>query len=499
MLLEVEVHTSLRAYLREHSEMNWPHYLTMARLIARTLRLGRSTLIQTGTEVKRYSISYLIPALLSREAVLLVLPEAWQQQYLEREIPQLQKWLKTDKTVIKGDKWFNYAGFSGLIVTSPQLWLSDRLHNQGLFPSSVPTLIDQGGDLETWARQQLTFNLTPQDWWQQQQRSPSQQGAIATLRMDITQKLYQNPVNPYNCYALDQMIQEQLQAICANLEADASLSPAFACFWHQWQQPEQILWASLDRSTGKFQLYLAPNSVAESLSRVWLQQPIVIMDRFLDKEVDASLYRAALGLESLLCLHFRPDRQSQSIQLYSPDRFPFPNTPQFQPALLRELSYLVNLAIRTHRGVVILVEDVPLKAQVAANLAAEFGSRVQLETVDVFNPSILVSGWEFWRSYQNQFSPPHLLIIATLPLPSLENPVVASQVTYYKQKRLDWFRCYLLPTALREMQKAIAPVRDSQGMLVILDNRVNYRSYGNDILQALEPCDRINRPSVIDF
>jgi ATP-dependent DNA helicase DinG len=83
-------------------------------------------------------------------------------------------------------------------------------------------------------------------------------------------------------------------------------------------------------------------------------------------------------------------------------------------------------------------------------------------------------------------------MISTLPLPSLENPRVAGQVAYYKQQRLDWFRLYLLPTALRELQRAVAPVRASMGVVALLDNRVNHRSYGRQVLSALSPFARIN-------
>ncbi|NEQ16444.1 MAG: ATP-dependent DNA helicase, partial [Moorea sp. SIO3E2] len=138
------------------------------------------------------------------------------------------------------------------------------------------------------------------------------------------------------------------------------------------------------------------------------------------------------------------------------------------------------------------VGDVPLKAQLGAVLAAECGSRVQVETTSLSHRSILICGWEFWHRYQAQIPSPQLLMIATLPIPSLENPLVAGRVAYYKQQRQDWFRLYLLPTALRELQRAVAPVRATQGCVAILDNRVNRRSYGRHVLSALSPFARIN-------
>jgi ATP-dependent DNA helicase DinG len=82
--------------------------------------------------------------------------------------------------------------------------------------------------------------------------------------------------------------------------------------------------------------------------------------------------------------------------------------------------------------------------------------------------------------------------MATLPIPSLENPLVAARVTYCKRQHKDWFRSYLLPTALKAIQRVVMPLRESQGIVALLDNRVNYRSYGHQILTALEPYAKIN-------
>jgi ATP-dependent DNA helicase DinG len=141
---------------------------------------------------------------------------------------------------------------------------------------------------------------------------------------------------------------------------------------------------------------------------------------------------------------------------------------------------------------VILIGDTPLKAQVGSILAAEFGSRVQVERTCLDDNGILVTGWEFWREHQGVFPAPNLLAIATLPIPSLEHPLVAGRVAYYKQLRQDWFRLYLLPEALSELQRAVAPVRESQGVVALLDSRVIHRSYGNQVLIALSPFARIN-------
>ena len=51
---------------------------------------------------------------------------------------------------------------------------------------------------------------------------------------------------------------------------------------------------------------------------------------------------------------------------------------------------------------------------------------------------------------------------------------------------------YLLPQALSELQRAVATVRDSQGVVALFDSRVLHRSYGEQVLTALSPSARIN-------
>ncbi|MGK7917829.1 MAG: helicase C-terminal domain-containing protein, partial [Prochloraceae cyanobacterium] len=270
------------------------------------------------------------------------------------------------------------------------------------------------------------------------------------------------------------------------------LSQAFANIWQRWKTDGVLFGASIARATGQFTLHAAPGTVATALSPIWHQQPVVLIGSFLDWENTASIYRKQLGLGEILCLKFSPNRQSEHIRLYLPEGLPMPNTPEFQGVLLQQVRTLVSLSSKVEKLIVLLVDDTPLKAQVGATMAAEFGTRVQVEKTNLAENGILVSGWQFWHQHQDILPTPHLLAIATLPLPSLENPLVAGRVAYYKRQRQDWFRLYLLPTALREIQRAVVPLRESQGIVALLDNRVSYRSYGNLILTALEPCARIN-------
>ncbi|MEO1348448.1 MAG: helicase C-terminal domain-containing protein [Cyanobacteria bacterium J06635_15] len=498
-MIEAEVHQRLRAFLREQGEPYWPHHLTMARLVARALRLGRSALIQTGGTSAyhgRHRLSYLMPALLWPGAVVLVLPDDMQQRVLNIEVPRLRQWMPMIKPIQSGDRWPN-QGYQGLLLTTPQAWLSDWLAEQGRFPQGIPTLIDGVDNFEVWVRQTLTVTLQSQDWDSLMWACPIHQELIRDVRVQLTRALFNRSENPYGCYLVDDpertALAELYQSLLNDIPAlETLLPPAWQSFWRVFLHADKLLWATVSRRQGQFILSCSPAEVGSILRSRWSQQPVVLMGAALDLDAQASAYRQRLGLEDLTCLKFSPDRQQEAIHLYLPDRLPLPNTPEFQGAMMLEIRTLLTRAVGGQGLTVVLVGDMPLKDQVGSILAAEFGSRVQVERTCLDDNGILVTGWTFWQRHQQVLPAPQLLIMATLPIPSLEDPLVSERVAYYKRQRQDWFRLYLLPEALSELQRAIAPIRDRQGVVALLDNRINHRSYGDQVLAALSPAARSN-------
>ncbi|MDC0832127.1 helicase C-terminal domain-containing protein [Geitlerinema sp. CS-897] len=500
-MIEAEVHTALRAFLRESGD-RWPHHLTMARLVARALRLGRDALIQTGVfpaSEERYALSYLMPVLLWPGGAIAIASESVRKRLLSVEIPQLQQWLGSHKTVVEGDRWPD-EDFHGLLLTSPQAWLDSKTTEKMRFPTGIPTLIDGADDWEAWTRQALTACIEPGDWTALMEARPDFADEVRQVWIQLTRAVFDRPANPYGGVLLHSEERERLRR---SIAAIPEVPQSWRQFGRRLRSRHSFVWAAIDREGGRFSLYCSPAEVSNALRPLWKQQPTVAIGGALGVDRDALMFRQRLGIDDLTCVKFAPDRQHSFVHLYAPEGLPLPNTPQFRDALLEELHTLVRIS-SSHAStrsnshdddlIAIVVGDVPLRAIVAATLAAEFGSRVRVDTVVRAPRSILVTGWEFWREHQSEFPPPKLLAIATLPFPSLEDPLVAGRVAYYKQLRKDWFRSYLLPTALSELQRAIASVRNDRGVVALLDVRAIYRSYGQHVFSALSPYARIGSP-----
>lgn len=471
-------------------ETNWAHHLTLGRLVARALRLQRSALIQTALKSDRltvpYRLSYLTPLLLAESSAILVVGAKVREKILRVEIPYLQAWLKTNKQIVVGEAFPN-PDFSGLLLLSPEVWLKKQLESATSLPDNVTTLIDGADFLPSWIEEALTVAIAPEDWSNLMCQYPESADLIRDVRIDLTKAVFSHPANPYDSYLVTEVELAGVRDLIDRLPLQDTIWQHFAS-----SADRRIIWANIERDRGSFSLFSAPTTVSSLLAPIWQRQPVVLVGGFVELDSQAPIYRNYLGLGELTCVKFASDRQTESIELYIPKRFPLPNTPQYQSALIGQISLLLQSYWHKDRLAVIIIGDSPLKSQVAAILASEFGSQVRLEKVSP--TGILVCGWEFWEREQDSLTAPHLTAIATLPIPSVESPVVAGRVAYYKQKRQDWFRLYLLPAALRELQRAIAPVRESQGVLALLDSRVNYRSYGQDVLAALSPYNRINYP-----
>ncbi|OKH18504.1 helicase C-terminal domain-containing protein [[Limnothrix rosea] IAM M-220] len=491
-IIEAQVHQKLLQLSRTNEGDFWQHHLTLARLVARGLRLRRSALIQTRTGVGDSALSYLTPILLSDKPVVLVTPPSLQTWLVATEIPRLQTQLATHRSVQIITNLRQKP--DGIALITPDFWLGSMLGDRPV--ATVTTLLNPVDDLWQWVQDHMRCRLQLRDWETLQQQNPAQQHLIQTQYNYLKTNLLRRSPNPYHCHLLSP--DEQTHLIkCLQL-------PKLPEPWRQFQQTlrheaaKPLCWAMLNRQDRSFSINVAPQKVSTLLKPLWEKQATLFIGGFLDTEKIAPTFRDQIGLDDdLTCVKFTPPRQQQQTQVYLPEkRLPLPNTPEFQGELLTQLQRLVRLSRNVKRPIVLLINDVPLQAQMGSALAAEFGSTVKVEQTNLQADSILICGWDFWRSLTNplfygqslDFPLPQLMAIATLPLPSLENPLVAGRVAHYKAQRQDWFRLYLLPTALRELQRAIYPLHQDQSLIAILDNRINHRAYGQQILDAIQPC-----------
>ena len=502
VVIETQVHQQLYAFLKHQGDEQWPHHLTIARLVARALRLYRDAVLQISPMAEyqgRYRLSYLAALLLAPQSAILVAPQSVQDGLLMADIPCFREWSQSSKPIYRGRDWPGDER-PGLILLTPEEWLADAWSETPRFPQDWPLIMDQADQLEQWARQVRTVSLSDQEWEQLLWAYPAQAELIRDAKAALTQQIFQHPENPYGAIAVD----EAKALLFHRLQTELGYQSPDRCplqwqqFWKGMKASGNHHWIELNRAQGSFTAHTAPTMVTEQMAQLFIQRPVVLMGSGFGVDVDAAKYRHSLGLGDATFVEFAAERQAEDIQLYLPDRIPMPNTKEFQGVLFGHLQQLLMKQGLSNdpRPMVVVVDDMPLKTQVASQLAAVLGSRVIVESTDLREKGVLVTGWAFWLEHHQQLPPPSGLMIATLPIPSPENPRVSARIDQYKRRRLDWFRLYLLPTAVQVLQQAIAPIRHRNAWVAIFDNRILYRSYGQQILSALSPYARIARPEI---
>lgn len=222
-MIEVEVHQQLKALLRAQGGNTWPHHLTVARLVARALRLQRNTLIQVSSTAAyqgQYRLSYLASLLLwPGPAILVATPEV-QQALCHIELPRLREWLRLSKPVYSATAWPG-EDFSGILLLSPQDWLRQQFSHPFPFPAGVPLVIEGAEDLAHLTQAHLTQSILPQDWDRLMWAHPSQANAIRDRRAALTRELFQHPSNPYGCVMVDHPEREILSDLWCSSKAIA--------------------------------------------------------------------------------------------------------------------------------------------------------------------------------------------------------------------------------------------------------------------------------------
>jgi ATP-dependent DNA helicase DinG len=95
--------------------------------------------------------------------------------------------------------------------------------------------------------------------------------------------------------------------------------------------------------------------------------------------------------------------------------------------------------------------------------------------------------------HQERLPLPVQVVVALLPIASLEDPLTAARVASLRLQGGDWFRGMLLPEAINRLQRGVACLRRGGGRLAVLDGRLRGRDWGATVLAALDPWVQLSR------
>jgi ATP-dependent DNA helicase DinG len=476
-MLEARAHHQLKALLRQEGGERWPHHLSLSRLVARSLRRGDQTLVRLvpGSDPS-WLISLLVPLALSEAPLALVVSDALRQRLLQVELPRLQA----------AGQGLALPCFEGDEPGSARVWLLNhqqllRAWQQGRLDCRQ-VVIPEAELLDPLLRQALEIWLTPEHWDQLRRAHPQAESSLLELHSRLNRLVLGHPRTADGLVPLAADAEAPLRQLLALL---GDLPDPWS-HWLRQGDASWTSWARRDSQLLQWSLHRQPLDPLAALPGL-LQQRGALLVGQLGADWSA---RGLLGREPDVTVELGDPPLADPLPLYAPQRQPLPNSPCYGEHLLEQSRRLVL----GQAGVsVVLVDDDALRLTLASGLAAEFGSRVVQEHTAPESNGVVCCRWSWWLAHQNRLPLPDQLIVALLPIASLEDPLTAAQVQHLRLQGRDWFRERLLPDGITRLQLAVAGLRRSGGRLAILDGRLRGRSWGQAVLAALEPWLNLTR------
>jgi ATP-dependent DNA helicase DinG len=473
-MLEAQAHQQLKALLRLEGETRWPHHLTLSRLVARSLRRGDQTLVRLapGSDPS-WLLALLVPLALHQGPVALLVSPALHQRLLQVELPRLEA-VGLSLPCWEGPRAPETAR---LWLLQPhelvQAWREGALAERQL-------LVPEGERLESQLRQALGVTIDTIHWEQLRRMLPAAAASLLELHERLSRRLLARPCGP-------------LQQVPIAPEEEAPLRQLLAVLgplpdpWPHWQASGGdgwTSWARIDPVLLQWQWHRQPLEPLAQLPGLLQGRGLVLVGP------GAELPAAGHGLAPCVELSLADPPLLEPLPLFAPQGQPLPNAPHYATHLLDQCRRLV---LGQSGLTVVLLDDEDLRRSLTSGLAAEFGSRVGHQLTAPDTNGVICCGWAWWLEHQPRLPLPCQLVVATLPIASLEDPLTAARVAALRQQGRDWFRELLLPESLGRLQRAVAGLRRNGGRLAVLDGRLRRRGWGRQVLEALEPWVTLSR------
>jgi DNA polymerase-3 subunit epsilon/ATP-dependent DNA helicase DinG len=267
---------------------------------------------------------------------------------------------------------------------------------------------------------------------------------------------------------------------------------------------EDIHWISNDQIRGNATTSLnsAPLDVSGTLASELFKHKdsVILTSATLSTEGNFEYFKSRVGVgsDSEELLVGSPFDYQKAALLLIPEDMPPPNSDQYVDAMTRVLTDLGTtmkgrtMALFTSYASLRAVAQrlrAPLMGEGVQVLAQSIdGSAQQLMTRFAEEPnSVLLGTASFWEGVD---MPPGLLkalVLTRLPFAVPTDPIVKARSDQYEQP----FNQYTVPQAVLRFRQGFGRLirnKEDRGTIVIMDNRITAKNYGNSFLKSIPPC-----------
>ena len=269
------------------------------------------------------------------------------------------------------------------------------------------------------------------------------------------------------------------------------------------QDNEQICWLDINGSSGRLTINSAPVTVGPLIrDALWNEKDCVIL-------TSATLTAAGHFdyMKERLCAEDADEMRvgspfdyEKSVLLCTPNDLPDPNAPSAQHVLEQSLINLCRAV--DGRTLVLFTAYAQLKRtgnaitpelEKAGITVFEQGEGVSpsalLKTFRETEKAVLLGTRSFWEGVDIQGDALSVVVIAKLPFSVPSDPIVAARSETFE----DPFNEYSIPEAILKFRQGFGRLirsRSDRGLVVIMDNRVTTKRYGQQFLNSIPKCTR---------
>jgi len=264
---------------------------------------------------------------------------------------------------------------------------------------------------------------------------------------------------------------------------------------------ERVYWVTVTQN-GETSLHAAPLDVAPLLQSELYgdKRAVILTSATLTAAGSFAYMKSRLGLDDADELAVgSPFDYKRSTLVIVPSDLPEPEQPMYQKVMQQTLIQLCSAS--QGRALVLFTSHAQLRAAYGAIRApleregilvlghgVDGSPRRQLLQTFKTNPkTVLLGASSFWEGIDVAGDALSVLVITRLPFAVPSDPVVAARSELFD----DPFSQYSLPQAILKFRQGFGRLirsANDRGVVVILDRRVQSKSYGSQVLKSLPPC-----------
>ena len=480
-MLEIESHRYLKQFAKEN-HLDWKHIFAFGRLLSISLRKKDNYLINSEIfKTNKWMPALLISLFLNPRDTVCIMTE---KNFKNLSLSYLSEMRKLGFDFRKVNNELIFKTHKIIFIS-----YSEFVHRKfNIYNTQKQSFVfTDAENLKNNLKDSSRLSLLKKDWFNEKLLDSQAKNELKRTYDLLKKKLFLKFISNQNKIFFEDVDIKTLINIFTKYshisEQFLNIKIALLADW--------ACWAVLDNEKFEWALKIEP------VDPIFLIKPLSKKNHFIflsslreDYFIQKYLKNANLKIYSKV--NFKSDFSEKDILIYVPMRQLLPNNPRFAQSTFDKCNKIFLLS----KGVtIILSNDINLKKDLATKFASIYGRKILLEKIPNIknNKLIICASFDWWINNLHLINSPAQIIITLLPIPDMSEPVNQFTASFNKKLSQDWFRDFMIPDTFQKLDESVAPLRINSGKLFFLDGRVNYRKWGRDLIEMIQPSKYIHQ------